>query len=327
MSHAGTARSSGSGAQGRAFPPTPAGRQRVVLITGMSGAGKPSALKALEDLGYEAVDNVPLSLVSRLVVPAEGNGPEPGRPVAIGIDVRTRDFGTEPFLAEVERLAADWNIEVRVVFLDCDTEELGRRYAATRHRHPLAADRPVADGISSERRVMTQLRERADLTIDTTGLGTGHLKRLLEGSFALESQPGLAVCITSFSYRRGLPRDADLVFDVRFLTNPFYDPALRPMCGLDAPVANYVTADEGFVPFFDSLSGLIGTLLPRYVAEGKSYLTIAIGCTGGRHRSVTVAERLAKWLGDRGQPAYIYHRELGDDGSPRDPAGERSLHP
>jgi len=282
------------------------GDRRVLLITGMSGAGKTSALKALEDLGYEAIDHVPLSLLKRLV-------PSPGsveRPIAIGVDVRTRDFGVERFIEEVDHLAGMDSLDVRVAFLDCEDDELRRRYTETRHRHPLAEDRTVADGIAREREMLTSLRSRADVTIDTSNLAGGELKRILDGHFGLLAEAALSVFVTSFAYRNGLPREADLVFDVRFLANPHYDPALRPMTGREEPIAAYVAADPDFSPFFDGLTGLLTPLLPRYAAEGKSYLTIAVGCTGGRHRSVFTAERLAAWLETQGLDVHIHHREL-----------------
>jgi UPF0042 nucleotide-binding protein len=278
----------------------------------MSGAGKTSALKAFEDLGYEAIDNLPLSLLGSLVAPVQQrlSTGTLNHPIAIGVDIRTRDFGVEPFIQVMDHLATDTAAEIKVLFLDCDDDELRRRYAETRHRHPLAADRPVSDGIIRERQVVSVLRERADLVLDTTGVGPGDLKRILEGHFRLDAAPGLAVFVTSFAFRQGLPRDADLVFDVRFLVNPHYDPDLRPLSGRDKAVADYIAGDGGFQQFFDGLTGLLLPLLPRYAAEGKSYLTIAVGCTGGRHRSVFVAERLAAWLEGQGQQVHLHHKDL-----------------
>ncbi len=289
-------------------PPTapgPARRRRVLLITGMSGAGKTSALKAVEDLGYEAVDHVPISLLSRLIT-----ADEPTASIAVGVDVRTRDFGVERFLAEFDRLTEEADIRPELLFLDCHDDELRRRYTATRHRHPLATDRPVSDGIALERRMILPLRTRADLVLDTTSIHLGDLKRLLAGHFGFAKTQPLGVFVTSFSFRLGLPREADLVFDVRFLANPYYEPALRPLTGRDPAVMAHIAADPGVEPFFSALTNLLAPLLPRYADEGKSYLTIAIGCTGGRHRSVFVAERLAGWL--RGQPVTVHvaHRDL-----------------
>jgi UPF0042 nucleotide-binding protein len=285
-------------------------RQRVLLVTGMSGAGKTSALKALEDLGYEAIDHVPLSMLSRLVAPRSGDAAVLDRPVAIGVDVRTREFGIEPFLDEVDRLIKSCNADVKLLFLDCDDEELRRRYTETRHRHPLAVDRPVADGIARERLMMVALRRRADVVIDTTGLAVGALKRTISGYFDPDNEASLVVFVSSFSFARGLPREADLVFDVRFLANPYYRAELRELTGRDEAVAAFISADDGFEPFISGLTAWLGPLLPRYAAEGKCYLTIAVGCTGGRHRSVLVAERLASWLTQLGRVVHVHHRDL-----------------
>ena len=290
-----------------------AGSGRVLLVTGMSGAGHSTALKMLEDLGYEAVDNLPLSLLPSIV------GREAGRrrPLALGIDVRTRDFTAVSFLNALDPLTATPGAEFRVIFLDCEDELLRRRYTETRRRHPLAGERPVSDGIRLERERLSALRRRADLVIDTSALTVADLRRLLQGHFALDRAAGVTVFVTSFSYRLGLPRDADLVFDVRFLDNPHYVPALRHLTGLDAAVGAHVLADPGFAAFFERLTLLLAPLLPRFEREGKSYLTIAIGCTGGQHRSVFVAERLVRWLREQGVPAEIGHRDLVQ----RPPAG------
>jgi UPF0042 nucleotide-binding protein len=277
----------------------------ILLVTGMSGAGKSTALKAVEDLGYEAVDNLPLSLLSSLVHPDFGTR----RPLAIGVDIRTRDFGVEPFLEELDSLIDYGELQVRLLFLDCEDEVLRRRYTETRRRHPLALDRPLLDGIEHERRLVSPLRARADLVIDTSHLSLNDLRRLLQGHFALAVDRTLAVFVVSFAYRHGIPREADLVFDVRFLANPHYDPRLRPLTGCDPEVGAFIGADEGFAPFFDGLTALLGPLLPRYASEGKSYLTIAVGCTGGQHRSVFVAERLAAWLDRNGHRVSVSHRD------------------
>jgi len=282
------------------------GQGRVLLVTGLSGAGKSSVLKGLEDLGYEAVDNLPLSLLVGLFRP----GGDVRRPVAIGIDIRTRDFAVEPFLHEIESLMARDDLDLRLVFVDCDDEVLRRRFTATRRRHPLASDRPVTDGIAHERRVVSPLRHRADVVIDTTSLTLGDLRHLVEDHFGLDSQPALAIFVISFSYGHGLPREADLVFDVRFLANPYHDPDLSPLTGRDQAVGAYIAADSGFAPFFQGLTDMLAALLPRFVREGKSYLTIAIGCTGGHHRSVFVAEKLARWLTEEGQSVSLRHRDL-----------------
>jgi RNase adapter protein RapZ len=279
-------------------------RGRLLVVTGMSGAGRSTALKAFEDMGYEAVDNLPLSLLPNLL-----NAPAPP-PLAIGVDVRTRDFGVNALPATLDSLVAEYDLDLKVVFLDCEDDRLVRRYTETRRRHPLAGDRPVLDGIHLERLRVSPLRDRADLVIDTTSLNPGDLKRLLQGHFGLGAAPGITIFVTSFSYRHGLPRDADLVFDVRFLRNPHYVAALRPLTGRDAAIGAFIEADADFAPFLERLCLLLAPLLPRYEREGKSYLTIAIGCTGGRHRSVYLAERLAAWLGEQGRPVGVSHRDL-----------------
>ena len=285
--------------------PAPVVRGRLLVVTGMSGAGRSTALKALEDLGYEAVDNLPLSLLPSLV------GPQATRtPLAVGVDVRTRDFAVPALLAATDRLVAEHNLDLRVLFLDCDDDRLERRYTETRRRHPLAAERPVADGIRLERQRLAPLRDRADIVIDTSALTPADLKRLLHGHFALDTAPGITVFVTSFSYRHGLPRDADLVLDVRFLRNPHYVSTLRPLSGRDEPVGAFIAADPDFAPLFNQFCTWLAQLLPRYEREGKSYLTIAIGCTGGRHRSVYVAERLAAWFSSQGRPVGLAHRDI-----------------
>ncbi len=287
-------------------PPCPARPGRLVLVTGMSGAGMSVALKALEDLGYEAVDNLRLSLVPALLEQADPRK----RPLALVIDSRTRDFSAHAVLEQVESLKAHDDLDVRLVFLDCGDEVLQRRFTETRRRHPLADDRPVPDGIQRERAMLFPLKQQADETIDTTQLSIHDLRRILAGTFQIGAQAALQVFVTSFSFRLGLPREADLVFDVRFLTNPHYDPDLRPLTGLDPAVAARVEGDPDFPEFFRHLTDLLRPLLPRYNQEGKSYLTIAVGCTGGKHRSVFVAERLAAWLRDLGLKVGLSHREL-----------------
>lgn len=286
----------------------PAGRRRVILVTGLSGAGRSTALRALEDQGYEAVDNLPLTLLANLVLPDAADAKS--RPLAIGVDARTRDFDVPAFVAAVDRLVAEKGLDARLLYLDCEDETLARRFTETRRRHPLAADRPLADGIKSERRLLEPLRARADKVIDTTALSPHQLKHIVQDGFALDAPQGLALSVVSFAYRNGLPREADLVFDVRFLANPHYRPDLKPLSGKDAAVAQFVERDPGFPAFFDGLSDMILALLPRFEAEGKSYLTVAVGCTGGRHRSVFVAERLAERLAQGGRRVTLLHRDL-----------------
>jgi UPF0042 nucleotide-binding protein len=279
-------------------------RNRVLVVTGMSGAGRSTTLKALEDMGYMAVDNLPLSLLPSLV------GAQAARvPLAIGIDVRTRDFAAPAFAEALDQLAAA-PVDLKVVFLDCADELLERRYTETRRRHPLALERPVADGIRLERQRIWPLRGRADLVIDSSALTPSDLRRVLHGNFALDAAPGIAIFVTSFAYRHGVPRDADLVLDVRFLRNPHYVDALRPLDGRDAEVGAYIEHEADFHRLFDPLVQWVEDVLPCYEREGKNYLTIAIGCTGGRHRSVYCAERLAASLRRRRKRVEVAHRDI-----------------
>ena len=283
-------------------PAASSARLPLILVTGLSGAGHSTALRALEDLGYEAVDNLPLSF---LTTPESVD-----RPMAIAVDSRTRGFSPQALLERIERLRADPALKVSLVFLTCSDEVLQRRYTETRRRHPLAQDRPVADGIRQERLLLDGLGAAADLVIDSSDLAIADLKRLMQGHFGLERQPGLAIAVMSFSYRHGLPREADLVFDVRFLANPHYRAELRDLTGRDAAVGRHVEADPAFGRFFGDLTDMLIPLLPGFEREGKSYLTLAVGCTGGRHRSVFVAERLAAWLTSQGRPVSLRHRDI-----------------
>ncbi|HXC88802.1 MAG TPA: RNase adapter RapZ [Stellaceae bacterium] len=280
-------------------------RARVLLVTGMSGAGRSTALKILEDVGYESFDNLPASLLPALIETTAADGP----PIAVGADTRTRGFAAASALETLAHVVDRHGRRLRVLFIDCDDERLERRYTETRRPHPLAGDRPIMDGIRRERQVVLPLRDHAELVIDTSTLTPADLKRLLTGHFALAAQ-GLRVFVTSFAYRRGLPREADLVFDARFLENPHYVDALRGLTGCDPAVAAHIEADAEFASFFDRLWHLLRPLLPRYETSGKTYLTIAIGCTGGRHRSVFVAERLAAKLREAGWCTELAHRDL-----------------
>jgi UPF0042 nucleotide-binding protein len=299
------------GCRQRSALASPADRPRVLLVTGMSGAGRSTALKMLEDMGYEAFDNLPLSLVPALIESAAADAPA----IAVGADARTRGFAIESMLETLDVVVSRTARELEVLFIDCDDERLERRYTETRRPHPLAGDRPVMDGIRLERRVVSALRDRADLLIDTSNLTVADLKRLLTGYFALQTA-GLRVFVTSFAYRHGIPRDADLIFDVRFLDNPHYVPELHSLTGRDLAVAAHIERDPDFPPFFAGLWQLLRPLLPRYEKEGKTYLTIGVGCTGGRHRSVYVAERLAAQLRAAGLRVELAHRDLLSSGSP-----------
>lgn len=283
---------------------------RVILVTGLSGAGRTTCLKTLEDSGFEAVDNLPLSLVPALIAPFSGdNAAKATNMVAIGVDTRTRDFDAPSLLANLDRLRGN-GVSTSVVFLDCDDDVLIRRFTETRRTHPLAKDRPIADGIRMERELLAPVRDRADMVIDSSHLSLPDFRQILTSGLGVAGSRTLAITITSFGFRNGLPREADMVFDVRFLANPYYDVALRPLDGRDKSIGDFIRKDEGFSDFLDRLTAFLGPLLPRYMQEGKSYLTVGVGCTGGRHRSVFVAIELAEWLRASGHGVTLRHRDL-----------------
>lgn len=295
-----------------AFGATATGdRVLVVLVTGLSGAGRTSTLKILEDEGFESVDNLPLSLLPMLLAPGrDGTGEDSAARVAVGVDLRTRGFDQKLLLDQLSALRIRPDLDLRVVYLDCDDAVLIRRFTETRRRHPLATDRPIADGIRIEREVMIPLREAADVVIDTSALTLAGFRQVLVAALAVDGARRMTVTVLSFAFRGGLPREADLVFDVRFLDNPHYVDELRARDGRDPSVAAHVDRDPDFAPFLAHLKTLLQPLLPRYEREGKSYLTIAVGCTGGKHRSVVTAERLAGWLKSLGTPVTLRHRDL-----------------
>jgi len=280
--------------------------QRILLVTGMLGAGKSTALRALEDLGWEAVDNFPIRLLKRLV------GEEPaGQPLAIGFDCRTRGFVPIDVIERVNKLQESDAMLVTTLFLDCAGHELERRFNETRRRHHLAQDLPVATGIAAERELMSPLRRWADVLIDTTNHSTNDLQQRIREQFAATAPQGLTVTVSSFAFSRGMPPVADLVFDMRYLDNPHWDPELRDLTGTDTAVAAHIERDPAFASSFARTRDLLLELLPRYAAQGKSYVNIAFGCTGGRHRSVFVAERIAEALREGGFSPTVLHRNLG----------------
>jgi RNase adapter protein RapZ len=284
--------------------------QRILLVTGLSGAGKSTALRTLEDLGWEVVDNLPLSLLEDLLdTPLAKGSSRRLRPLALGVDSRTRDFDANRIVQQIKALASDQNVPVETLYFDCAGSELLRRYSETRRRHPLAPDRPATDGIAAERELMEPLRRWADHVIDTTDTAPNALQQQLRQRFGGGSQvPTLS--IMSFGFARGIPRNADNVFDLRFLRNPYWVDELRDLTGLDSAVGDYVAGDEAFAAAVGRIEDLLLVLLPRYGAEGKAYVTIAFGCTGGRHRSVCVAERVATRLRGAGFSPTVEHRDL-----------------
>lgn len=289
------------------IPSNQASPRHIIVLTGLSGAGKSHALKCLEDMGYEAIDNIPLNMLG--LVARQVRGRDVPRHIALGVDVRSRNFSPETLLAALKNWRLSGANKVNLVFLECENEVLQRRFTETRRKHPLALDRPVEDGILLERELLEPVRNAADAIINTSYFSVHDLKRYVRDHFASETTE-LLVFVTSFSFREGLPRDADMVIDVRFLTNPHYDPILKPLNGTDFPVQQFIEQDTDFHSFFIQLCKLIEPMLPRYKKEGKSYFTFAVGCTGGKHRSVFVAEKLTGFLSDLGYKVAVRHRDL-----------------
>ena len=286
---------------------------RILLVTGLSGAGKTTVLQTLEDLGWETADNLPLSLLDPLLAAPIAPGAQRKRPLAIGLDSRTRGFDAERIVRQIKKLEKAHK-SVETLYLECQTPELLRRYSETRRRHPLAPDRPPSDGIAEERDITGPLKRWADHVIDTTDSDSNRLRQQIRHRFGGEDAPTLS--IGSFGFARGIPRNADLVFDVRFLRNPHWEKSLRALTGLDEAVAEHIAGDEAYEDALGRIEELLLILLPRYRAEGKSYVSIAFGCTGGRHRSVHVAERVAARLRREGFSPTLEHRDLATP--PRD---------
>ena len=285
--------------------------QPILLVTGLSGAGKTTVLKTLEDMGWEAVDNFPIRLAGPLLdIPGSEGQSGPAVPLALGFDSRTRGFDPDTLTNQIKLLQNRPDLNIMTLFLDCAGTEIERRYAETRRRHPLAQDRPAIDGIAMERMLMAPLRRWAETVIDTTKLSAHDLQVDIRTRFAREANPHSTVTITSFGFSRGVPHNADLMFDMRFLRNPHWNDVLRPMTGLDQAVSDYVEADPAYSLAVAKIRDLLLYLLPLYDAQGKAYVNIAFGCTGGRHRSVHVAEQFGKWLREAGFSPTVAHRNL-----------------
>ena len=277
------------------------------IITGLSGAGRSEAAKCFEDLGYFVVDNLPPALIGKMAELATTSG-NPAR-IAIVADVRGGVFFNE--LSKGLQALKDLKVPYRIIFLDASDDDLVKRFEATRRRHPLAPVDRVVEGIRKERMMMRSLKADADLIIDTSGMSPHDLRDRVRDIFAKSPAEGsLQVSLVSFGYKHGLPRDADLVFDVRFLPNPHWVEPLRPLPGTNSKVRSYVTGQAGYEDFMRKLRSLLDQVVPGYVTEGKSYLTIAVGCTGGKHRSAVVAEDLAEYFRKRGYPVAVEHRDL-----------------
>ena len=286
--------------------------KHILLVSGMSGAGKSTVLRTLEDLGWEVVDQLPLLLLDRLLdtEPASSvDGHE--KPLAVGLSTQTRGFDPEGLVGRIKALREEYGYDIGVLFLDCSGSELERRYSETRRRHPLAQDRPASDGIARERELLAPLRRWANRLIDTSDLSANDLVQEVRSAFATQEMREPTLSILSFGYARGVPRGADLVFDMRFLRNPHWEDALRPGTGKDQDVSEYIAADPAYDEAMRSIESLLLLLLPRYREQGKAYVTIGFGCTGGRHRSVHVAQRVAARLRNEGFSPTVRHRDLG----------------
>jgi len=299
---------------------TPVDIHKLVLVTGPSGAGRSTTIHALEDLGYEAIDNLPLSFLPRLLDAAPHR-----RPLALGIDVRNRDFSTSAMLALLADLDRDDRVDADLLYLDCSAEVLVRRFSETRRRHPLAPAQMPIEGIGRELDLLAPIRARADLLIDTSALSPHDLCAEITRWYHRDGTAQLVVSLNSFSYRRGIPMGTDMLFDCRFLRNPYWQPSLRELDGREPRVAAYIAEDPRFAAFIRMVRELVILLLPAYVDEGKSSLAIGFGCTGGQHRSVAVTEYLAKSLAEAGWQVSKRHRELERRGLGGPVATDRGL--
>ncbi len=284
--------------------------KKILLVTGLSGAGKTTVLRTLEDMGWEAVDNFPTRLIGALLeLPSPDSNPAPITQLALGFDSRTRGYKPDTLIAQIKRLEKRADLIISTLFLDCAGTEIERRYSETRRRHPMAKDRPAIDGIAQERMLMEPMRRWADTVIDTTKMSASDLQMAIREQYRVDAAP-MNVTISSFGFSRGVPHNADMIFDMRFLRNPHWDQELRPMTGMDQQVKDYVSADADYEKSTSKIRDLVLYLLPLYDAQGKAYVNIAFGCTGGRHRSVHVAEAFGKWLREAGFSPTIVHRNL-----------------
>ena len=281
---------------------------QVAIITGLSGAGRSTAAKCLEDLGWFVVDNLPPALLATMADLGSRSAGAVSRIAAV-VDVRGRAFFPD-LRASLDALSAR-GVHPRVLFLEASDEALVRRFEAVRRPHPLQGNDRLVDGIARERALLRDLRGEADLVLDTSALNVHELRGKIDAAFGLPGETRLHASVVSFGYKYGLPVDADLVADCRFLPNPHWVDALRPLTGRDGPVQDYVLASPGAAAFLDQYAALLRTVEAGYAREGKRYLTLAVGCTGGKHRSVTIAARLADALADDGVDVHVVHRDLG----------------
>ncbi|GAA2585705.1 RNase adapter RapZ [Winogradskya consettensis] len=293
------------------FAPEPAPDEEsvdLVVVTGVSGGGRSTVARALENVGFYVVDNLPQALMLDMAQLAFAAGGA-ARRTAMVLDVRSRAFSTD--LAGAVRVLKERGFLPRVVFVDADDEVLIRRFESVRRSHPLQGDGRLSDGIAAERKLLEEAREQADVIIDTSHLNVNQLRRRVEELFGGEDARRLRITVLSFGFKYGLPPDADYVLDARFLPNPFWVPELREHTGLEEGVSNYVLGQEGANDFVGTYAGLIAATAPGFEREGKRYLTVAVGCTGGKHRSVAIAEELTSRLRDIRLSAHSSHRDLG----------------
>lgn len=277
----------------------------MVLVTGPSGAGRSTAINTLEDIGYEAIDNLPISLLPRLLENGVGD-----RPLALGIDARNRDFSTKGLLELLGNHSFSGDQAIEVLYLDCNADVLLRRFSETRRRHPLAPTETPEIGIHRELELLLPIREHADILIDSSEMSPHDLRSEVEHWFASQKSQKLAVSVHSFSYKQGMPNGIDMVFDCRFLQNPYWRENLRGLTGLDAAVVDYIAEDKRYDAFFSKICDLCEMLLPAYIEEGKAHFSIGFGCTGGQHRSVAVAENVSNVLAKAGWQVSTRHREI-----------------
>jgi UPF0042 nucleotide-binding protein len=273
----------------------------ILFVTGLSGAGISTSLKALEDFGYEVFDNFPMSHVTSLL---DEQGFE-DQPIAVGFDSRTRAYSPDRLIQMSREIGA------KIIFLNTTNEIIQKRFSETRRTHPLAKDRTVTDGIIYEREWLSPLVDAADITLNTTDLSVHDLKHMIESEFSIgEHDQRLNVTVMSFGFKHGVPREVDMVLDARFLRNPHWDKNLKPLTGQTPEVQAYINEDDNLEPFYNKVQDMVDFLLPNYNSEGKSYFTIAFGCTGGKHRSVYLTERLGEYLKQSNYNTHIRHRDM-----------------
>ena len=277
----------------------------VIIITGPSGAGKTTAINVLEDIGFEPIDNIPIELIGRLL-----SGPDLVKPLALGIDIRTRGFSSENLLQAISSWKVMGRVRVSLLYLDCDKHELEQRFNGTRRRHPLSSDNTLESAINEEKKLIKNLRLKADILLDTSKLNPNGLRAQLIKFLGCAVDDMMGVAFQSFSFKRSVPPGVDMVFDCRFLDNPFWVPELRDLTGKDSAVRSYLSKDKNWKSFLLKTVDILNFLLPTYQGAGKAYFQIGFGCSGGQHRSVFSADTIARELRKSGWILTVDHREL-----------------